>query len=266
MESKPGKITVKCEKEVAYDSPDHIHPEGTRKDNSVNRLFNKKLYRLFGEYKQLRILDLGCSGGGFVKECIDGGHIAIGLEGSDYSKKFKRAEWRTIPENLFTCDITKDFDIYFNNKRMMFNVVTSWELLEHIKEKELIKLAENVKKHLSKDGIWIMSISTVSSKVNGVELHQTIKPKKWWINKFKEMGFIIKEDYRKYFRNQFVRGPFQDKAPGFNLIVTLSQNQTPSLPKESIKLKLWEKMIGGRIYRAIKMLISGEVASGWQRG
>jgi len=56
--------------------------------------------------KQLKILDMGCSGGGFVRNCLDDGCLAIGLEGSDYSKRHRRAEWRVIPEYLFTCDVT----------------------------------------------------------------------------------------------------------------------------------------------------------------
>jgi predicted TPR repeat methyltransferase len=60
----------------------------------------------------LRILDLGCSGGGFVKDCLDDGCLAVGLEGSNYSKNLRRAEWRTIPENLFTADLTTPFQVF----------------------------------------------------------------------------------------------------------------------------------------------------------
>ena len=33
----------------------------------------------------LRVLDIGCAGGGFVRSLIDDGHFAVGLEGSDLS-------------------------------------------------------------------------------------------------------------------------------------------------------------------------------------
>ena len=36
----PLKIKIKAEREVAYASPDHLLPWGTRKDNSQNRRFN----------------------------------------------------------------------------------------------------------------------------------------------------------------------------------------------------------------------------------
>ena len=38
---------VKTEREIAYESPDHLNPWGTKQDNSVNRRFNDKLYKLY---------------------------------------------------------------------------------------------------------------------------------------------------------------------------------------------------------------------------
>src|ERR1051325_9658844 len=124
------KVILKAEREVAYASPDHILPWGTRRDNSRNPRFNDKLYKLFPRYQEtLKVLDMGCSGGGFVKSCFDEGCLAVGLEGSDFSKKWRRAEWRTIPELLCTCDITADFGLLldFNQKvqRLVFDAITS---------------------------------------------------------------------------------------------------------------------------------------------
>src|SRR4051812_27451294 len=99
METAVGsRVSLTATRPVAIHSPDYIEPWGTRRDNSRNRRFNHKLYKLFLNRRSLRILDLGCSGGGFVRDCIDDGHFAVGLEGSDYSKRVGRAEWRTIPE------------------------------------------------------------------------------------------------------------------------------------------------------------------------
>jgi 2-polyprenyl-3-methyl-5-hydroxy-6-metoxy-1,4-benzoquinol methylase len=112
---------------VALDSEDHQIPGGTMHDNSTNPVFNRKLYQLLSHLPKLRVMDLGCAGGGFVKSLVDDGHEAIGLEGSDYSlhwdgpggteqeratrKPGKRAEWATIPDRLFTCDITRPFQV-----------------------------------------------------------------------------------------------------------------------------------------------------------
>ena len=57
----------------------------------------------------MKYMDIGCSGGGFVYQFVTRGVFAVGVEGSDYSKKNKRSEWATIPDYLFTGDVTKPF-------------------------------------------------------------------------------------------------------------------------------------------------------------
>lgn len=191
---------------VALESPDHLSTltseptGGPSKDNSKNPNFNKKLYSLFND-EILCIMDLGCSGGGFVEDCLNDGHIAIGLEGSDYSLKNKRACWETIPESLFTCDCTKPFQIVYNEIHPIFDVITSWEFAEHIQEKDWPQLCENVRKHLKKNGFWIMSISTCW----GPPYHQTIQTRDWWLEMFEKEGFINRQDLVEYFDKDFVR-------------------------------------------------------------
>ena len=54
---------VETSKAVASDSHDHQWPRGTIADNSTNPRFNLKLYDYFDNRNDLRVLDLGCSGG-----------------------------------------------------------------------------------------------------------------------------------------------------------------------------------------------------------
>jgi hypothetical protein len=83
-------IFVKTEFPVALDSPDHLCPWGTARDSSTNSRFNEKVYRLFEPLGRFpRVLDLGCSGGGFVRACLNDGCLAVGIEGSDFSKNRK---------------------------------------------------------------------------------------------------------------------------------------------------------------------------------
>lgn len=85
------RVIVRATREVACESPGQLIPFGMWRDNSRPRRFNKKLYELFGMDSPLWVLDLGCSGGGFVKDCLDDGCLAVGIEGSDYFKKLCRA-------------------------------------------------------------------------------------------------------------------------------------------------------------------------------
>lgn len=256
------RIILEAEKNLADDSPDHIEPFGTRRDNTRNIAFNKKLYNFWEDSKQLKILDLGCSGGGFVKDCIDGGQLAIGLDGSDYSKKVGRAEWRTIPDYLFTCDITKEFNLFIDQdgkkQRLLFDVITLWDVMEHLQEKDLDDVFNNLKSNLSKDGIIIMSVGHVEEIINGVKLHQTTKPKEWWLNKFKEQDLIEPEGYMKYFRNQWVKGTY--KYPwGFNIVLAKCGSNYPEVKKQGLKEIMFDIWADSKLQLIIRRFIFGYV-------
>ena len=236
-------------------SPDHFMPWGTKRDNSVNRRFNDKLYRLYPQARELSILDMGCSGGGFVKSCLDDGCLAVGLEGSDFSKRHRRAEWRTIPEHLFTCDVTGSFDLFIEEaderKRLLFDVVTCWEMLEHVKESDIARVAANVKKHLAPRGLWITSISELEDFVQGVQLHQTVKPRAWWVDKFTQLGFHHWEPYVRYFNTQFVRGSKYGAPGSFHLVLSLADCGLPVIPREGLLRRLNDRWIGSTLQKIL---------------
>jgi len=119
-------------------------------------------------------MDLGCSGGQLVKDFKDLNWIAVGLEGSDYSLKHKRANWRALAgTNLFTCDITKPFRVKLDQQDLRFHLITAWEVMEHISSSDLDGLFENIRRHLVVGGYFIASTSSAPSVVDGIELHQT---------------------------------------------------------------------------------------------
>ena len=257
------RVVVKATREVAYDSPDHLNPWGTRRDNSRQRRFSQKLYELFLEQQRpLWVLDLGCSGGGFVKDCLDDGCVAVGLEGSDYSKQLRRAEWRTIPEFLFTADITAPFEVLGEfpggEKRLQFDVITAWEVMEHIHERDLAGVAENVKRHLRLGGLWIMSVGLADDIVNGVNLHQTVKPRKWWIEKLEAAGLHCVDEYVRYFNTQFLRGPKDTRRPGFHLALTNDLKLAPTIPHEPLSVRLYDKWLGSTPQRLVRFALVGK--------
>ena len=229
LRDRYGAVRVLTERPVAADSPDHLVPWGTARDNSVNGRFNAKLSAWISPH-DLTVLDLGCSGGGAVRSFIEQGCLAVGIEGSDYSLRRQRAEWATIPEFLFTADITAPFTVEAGGQCLFrFSVITAWEVMEHIRSEELDRVLANMARHLTTGGVLIMSVSTRSDVVNGVELHQTVEGKDWWMRKFDGAGFDQHEDIVAFFGNDFVR--WEENAPGsFHAILTRA-GETPSHAK-----------------------------------
>jgi len=255
-------IVVKAKKEIAYNSPDHLMPWGTRRDNSRNHRFNEKLYPLYPQKNNfLKVLDLGCSGGGFVRDCLNDGCLAVGLEGSDFSKKSRRAEWATIPDYLFTCDITEQFEVLQEDGkgigRIQFDVVTAWEVIEHIAEDDLSRVAENVMKHLSPMGLWIMSVAPFEDVINGIRLHQTVQAKPWWVKKFRSLGLVHMEEYVKYFNTQYVRGPKYGGPPSFHLILSPDPSMAPPVPKQGLTEVLYDMWLGSKYQLMMRRLLVG---------
>src|SRR5580765_4399097 len=172
-----GALSLETKHRVAFESPDHIAPKGTASNNSTNKKFilhmDRKLHREFGN-STLRCLDLGCSGGQMVKDFLDLRWIAAGLEGSDYSLKRRRANWAQLANiNLFTCDITKPFQITLDGRPVKFHLITSWEVMEHIATPDLFPLFDNIRNHLEDGGYFIASTTCTPDIHEGIELHQT---------------------------------------------------------------------------------------------
>lgn len=193
---------------VAIESPDHKWPRGTAFDNSTNRNFNLKLYAFFDFRPDLRVMDLGCSGGALVKSFLEDGYTAVGLEGSDWSKKLRSGEWDTCPHHLLTCDITSSFHVRDSSGNpMSFHCITAWEVLEHIPSDKLPTLIDNISRHLTHDGIFVASVDTApdSNPITGAVYHATLQPKSWWLDQFAKAG-LVECDNHLFTTRDYVRG------------------------------------------------------------
>jgi len=226
-----AKLKLETQHPVALYSQDTKSPRGAKNDNSLQQSFNNQLAEFYpNNGNPLNILDLGCAGGGLVRSLLDDGHFAIGLEGSDFPKTHGLGEWNTIPGNLFTCDITEPFLLAEEttiSQPFLFDIVTAWEVLEHIPEERLPQLMENIRRHLKPDGRIIFSIATFPDldEETGTNWHVCIHSKPWWVAKFMELGYdeITSHPFGK---EHWLRGSghcrgdwHEDDGKGFHLIL-----------------------------------------------
>lgn len=178
------KIHLETEHPVAYKSPDHLVPWGTKYDNSTHGKFILHMEERIGrstESARRRSMDLGCSGGGLVYDFIRLGWVAVGLEGSDFSLKHRRAHWADLAgRHLFTCDIGKPFRVTDQGQPHQCDLITMWEVLEHIRTEELPTLFENILNHLKPGGYFIASTTSEPDIHDGIDLHQTKMTNAQW--------------------------------------------------------------------------------------
>jgi len=195
-------IKINTLKPIALDSPDHLYPLGTAVDNHTSEGFINEVEQYFENKTPLKILDLGCSGGQMIVDFAKRNHFAIGLEGSNYSIIHQRPNWPEYHEkNLFTCDISEPFTIEKNSELILFDVITAWEVLEHIHPDKLEQTLKNIYNHLETSGLFCATISTIEEVPGGPVLHQSVFPKQYWIDNYLSKYFIIKD----YFFNHNVR-------------------------------------------------------------
>jgi cyclopropane fatty-acyl-phospholipid synthase-like methyltransferase len=176
-------VNVITDHPIAYESNDHINPKGTRNDNTKNGAYVRELIRRFGI--DMKYMDLGCAGGGFVAQFLNYSVFAIGIDGSDYGPKHRTGEWANIPDNLFTADITKPFSVFEDGKQVEFNAISAFDVLEHINKEDLPQLLNNIYSHLAEGGIFLAGIATFADE----GYHVTLESEEWWNNLLRDYGF-----------------------------------------------------------------------------
>lgn len=213
---------------VAELSADHIHPRGAKQDNTHCPCFVSACCEIF---HRPSLLDMGCAGGGLVRDFHDAGLLSVGLEGSDYPKRNMIGEWGVIPNLLFCCDITKPFTITAtqgSDEPLKFDIVSAWEVMEHIHEGCLETVFNNVRKHLKPSGLFMASIATFEDSVDGVQWHVTVRSREWWTGLINSHGFDVIQSpikthcFPRGSGNPLALGDWSGDKFGFHVVARMS--------------------------------------------
>lgn len=170
--------------------------------------------------EKINWLDLGCAGGKLILDVSSHSktNVCIGLDGS--VGVYKQESWSNGENKniLKNADLSKEFSIeYENGNKVVFDVITAWELVEHFYEHELEVFFNNVFNHLSDGGVFIGSAanypdvrdengySPCDSQFNKdgklYDLHKIFWDRSQW-NSFLSKWFNIQHfDFENKFRN-----------------------------------------------------------------
>ena len=195
---------VVTEYPIAFDSPDHLQPHGTVNDNHTNETWVENVLKIFKNKENIKVMDLGCAGGKLVKSWLNYTDYAIGLEGSNFSQYHRRHEWPQLDEkNLFTCDVSRAFKVLCNDEPFLCDIISAWEVFEHIHPDRLKIFLTNIYYHLDRNGLFMGSIHTRSDIPSGrshiyetvLDMHQTIMTKEEWYSTINETNLFFIEEY-----------------------------------------------------------------------
>jgi 2-polyprenyl-3-methyl-5-hydroxy-6-metoxy-1,4-benzoquinol methylase len=179
---------------IALDSNDHLHPSGCINDHHDATEFCDYLIKHWPNRKTL--LDLGTATGTVVSSSVERNFDAFGVEGSDAPKRMQleKGEGPWVKYGgirLFNADIRYPFQLYReNNERAKFDIITAWDVLEHMTEKTINTVLENIKRH-SIGGAFMIATISFESYPNDL-YHLLPRPREWWLSKFSEFDFIDK--------------------------------------------------------------------------
>lgn len=186
---------------VAIDSLDCQFPYGAKLNNTQSEPWWIEVEQMFG--RKISYLDLGCAGGGLVYQGLQRGHFAVGLEGCDYwSSRLDEdnpiaRQWKECHgENLFFCDISRPFQICnVQTDRVeiqRFDLITAWEVFEHIPVERIDTVLQNIHEHLSDHGFFVGTVNIGNETSSGREMHVNIRPIAEWYKHFSKY-FIVEE-------------------------------------------------------------------------
>jgi 2-polyprenyl-3-methyl-5-hydroxy-6-metoxy-1,4-benzoquinol methylase len=180
---------IKIFKETVDKNPENINPRGSVYDcisiSPTN--FINKTKKSFGE--NFTHLDLGCGSGSFVYNSRELGADSVGVD--NYLNRKNVPYWNSKYRNFFLkADISKDFFIQKNNKDVKFDLITLWEVFEHIETNLLSTLIENIRRHMHEQSIVVGSICTVRDEnpLKKAIYHKTVQSKEWWLEFLNKNG------------------------------------------------------------------------------
>jgi len=77
-------------------------------------------------------------------------------------------------------------EINFNHK---FDIIISFEVLEHLKKEAIPNIMKTIANHMGTDSIFLGTAST-----REMDVHFTVENKEWWLNEFNKVGLIPHPD------------------------------------------------------------------------
>ncbi|HXK61844.1 MAG TPA: methyltransferase domain-containing protein [Acidobacteriota bacterium] len=173
--------------------------------------FSDFLQRLSAVYPDTcpRLLDLGCGDASFLKEVQELSFQVFGLDvDRAASEAFDQTE---ASPNLFFCNYTRRFTLRERHSRgtrtAKFQIITCWNILEHVPERQLSDLLTTLRRHLDvRLGLFLASISLRPCYLAHGECHPAARPESWWRNLFRNCGFFLLDgtfDYLGPFPTRF---------------------------------------------------------------
>jgi ubiquinone/menaquinone biosynthesis C-methylase UbiE len=163
-----------------------------------------KFLRKGSSSSPLKMLDVGCGEGYYVRDAIEEGINAYGIDISTHALENALAE---VKDRITFGSIT---EIPFADEE--FDVMTAFDVIEHIHPKDTLNAVTEIRRVLKPDGIVI--ITTPSSNFGDWVsdlTHINVRPPKFWKLILEEYNFKVQmlyiPSFLKYYMKKYIPIP-----------------------------------------------------------
>lgn len=144
---------------------------------------------IFNHFHPKRVIDLGCGTMSFANRMVALGVKRVyGVDGSRFNKEFADGA-KYISQNLA---------MSFERELKKFDLVTSWDVFEHLPESAEPVIVDTVKSLSSK---WLVVSIDPSSWGRH---HLNCKPTGYWRRLFEKAGFVFKKELTKKLQREIL--------------------------------------------------------------
>lgn len=172
------------------ETPGYQHHDGLwfgENEHNSYRALAETIYNRYPFYQ--KILELG-SGAGSLSYWLRQYNEFYDIITADGNKQIIHSPY--IKEGYhFSIRTDENYCFQEDDKSLKFDLILSFEHLEHIQEDRLRKFLENVNFHSKKGTIFHGTASTLDYNAR---VHVTLKSKEFWDSKFGDFGWDVKEE------------------------------------------------------------------------
>jgi len=137
-----------------------------------------------------RVLDLGC-GPAHLFFFLQRYGIAdyVGIDGNPMLLRFV-PHVKGFEDRFHILDLQQEIRLEAGEKALKFDVVCSFEVLEHIQEDRLGEFLATVRNHMHADSTLLCTASTLPT----MDVHVLVRDRDWWVRRFAEAGLEARPD------------------------------------------------------------------------
>ncbi len=155
-------------------------------------------------YENPSLLELGCGAGSlffFLRRY--GICNYVGIDGSPYFLEYSPF-LAGYERHFMTLNLQEEIRLREYSRPLQFDVVCSFEVLEHIREDAIDNLIHTMRNHMHARSILLCTASRQSQ----IDIHVLVRERGWWLDRFSRAGLVPHKNAQKVLVRLGTNHPF----------------------------------------------------------